>query len=108
MSLEARRDVAVYADRLARVVPAGLTGTVSHVVGLTASVADFPAPLGAICQIVPAHGSRIGAEVVGFKSGETVLLPYGTLGGCRRGDRVELVRSCVSVGVGESFLGRVL
>lgn len=98
----------IYAEQLARIVPAGMAGTVSNVVGLTATVADFPAPLGAHCRVAPAHGGEVEAEVVGFRGGETLLLPYGTLSGVRRGDRVELTRSCAAVGVGDSLLGRVL
>ena len=95
-------------ELLARVVPCGVTGTVASVVGLTASVADFPAPVGSLCRVAPAHGTAVEAEVVGFRGGETLLLPYGTLAGVRRGDAVTLLRSCPTVGVGPGLLGRVL
>lgn len=97
-----------YAGHLDRIVPAGLAGTISNVVGLTASVADLPAPLGAVCRITPATGPAVEGEVIGFRGGETLLLPYGVLTGVRRGDGVMLVRSCATVGVSEALLGRVL
>jgi FliI/YscN family ATPase len=97
-----------YAAQLDRIVPAGLTGTISNVVGLTISVADLPAPLGAVCRISPATGPAVEGEVIGFRGGETLLLPYGVLTGVRRGDGVTLVRSCAAVGVSDALLGRVV
>lgn len=98
----------VYDEHLSRIIPVGLTGSVSHIVGLTATVVGFPAPLGSLCRIVPSHGKAIDAEVVGFRPGETLVLPYGTLAGVRRGDSVFLVHSCVTVSTGDALLGRVL
>ncbi|MBA3314158.1 MAG: FliI/YscN family ATPase [Planctomycetota bacterium] len=97
-----------YAEQLARILPTGLTGTVSNIIGLTATIADFPAPLGGVCRITPAHGRPVEAEVVGFRFGETLTVPYGNFNGVRRGDRVELVRSCIAVAAGDALRGRVL
>jgi flagellum-specific ATP synthase len=95
-------------EQVRRIMPLGLTGSVSRIVGLTAAVADFPAPLGASCTIAQESGAAIWAEVVGFRDAETLLLPDGDLAGVRRGNRVSLLRSSPGIRVGERLLGRVL
>ena len=85
-----------------------LTGRVSRVVGLTVSVAGFPAPLGAICRIIREYDEPVEAEVVGFQGDDTLLVPYGDLSGVRRGNRVILFQSIPSVRVGDRLLGRVI
>ncbi len=97
-----------YATQLARILPTGFTGTVSNVVGLTATIASFPAPVGGICRINSSHGQAVEAEIVGFRNGEAVVVPYGSLSGVRRGDRTELTRSCLCIGTGDALRGRVL
>lgn len=95
-------------DQIRRILPMRLTGSVSKIVGLTASVSDFPAPLGAVCSIERESGAAITAEVVGFHEDETLLLPYGDLAGVRRGNCVSLSQSAPGIRVGERLLGRVL
>ncbi len=95
-------------DHVQSILPVGLVGSVTRIVGLTASVAGFPAPLGAVCHIACEDGGQIAGEVVGFHHEETVLLPYGDLTGVRRGNRVSLVQSVPGIHVGERLLGRVL
>lgn len=96
------------ADHVQRILPFGLTGSISKIVGLTAAVIDFPAPLGAVCAIRRTGGGNVTAEVIGFQGTETLLLPHGELGGIRRGDRVTLEQSVQSLHVGDRLLGRVL
>jgi FliI/YscN family ATPase len=86
----------------------GFTGTVSNVVGLTATVASFPAPVGSICRIHASQGRTVEAEILGFRNGEAIVIPYGSLAGVRRGDRTELTRSCPCIGTGDALRGRVL
>ncbi len=95
-------------DQLSLILPVGLTGSISKIVGLTVSVAGFPAPLGSICRIAREHGEPVDAEVIGFQDENTLLLSYGDLAGIRRGNRVSLVQSVPGVRVGERLLGRVL
>lgn len=94
--------------QLSHIVPMGLTGRVTRLVGLTATVAGFPAPLGAIVRLEREQGTPVDAEVVGFHDQETLLLPYGDLSGIRRGTRVRLLQSALGCRVGEALLGRVL
>jgi FliI/YscN family ATPase len=95
-------------EQVRRILPVALTGSVSKIVGLTVSVAGFPAPLGAVCEIITEGGAPVRSEVIGFRDDETLLLPYGELAGTRRGNRVTLVQSSPGIRVGDRLLGRVL
>ncbi len=96
------------ADQLDRIMPTALQGSVVQIVGLTAAVADFPAPLGAVAEIERDTGSPVQAEVIGFRDDLTLLYPYENLQGVRRGNRVRLVRTLRWLRVGEELLGRVV
>lgn len=87
---------------------AGLTGSVVQTIGLTAAVADFPAPVGSLVSIERSSQSHIEAQVVGFKDKQTLVMPLSNLEGIRRGSPVKLVRTTRSLRVGDSLLGRVL
>ncbi len=96
------------ADQLERIVPTSLQGSVVQIVGLTASVADFPAPLGAVAEIERDNGGPVQAEVIGFRDELTLLYPYENLQGVRRGNRARLLRTLRWLRVGEGLLGRVV
>ncbi len=95
-------------DQLGSIVPIGLTGSVTKLVGMTASVASFPAPLGAVCHIQRENRRGVDGEVIGFQRDETLVLPYGDLSGIRRGNHVSLKQSVSVARVGDRLLGRVL
>lgn len=95
-------------EHVRRILPVGLTGRVTRIVGLTVSAAGFPAPLGAIARLDGEHGEDLDAEVVGFSGEETLLLPYGELSGVRRGTRVRLRHSVQGACVGDGLLGRII
>ena len=86
----------------------GLTGSVVQTIGLTAAVADFPAPIGALVQIARPSGPSVDAEVVGFRDKSTLIMPLGNLEGVRRGSEVRLTRTSRTLRVGDGLLGRVL
>ncbi len=87
---------------------AGLTGSVVQTVGLTAAVADFPAPVGALVMIERPSGEGIEAEVVGFREKQTLVMPLSDLRGIHRGSPVRLVRTSRTIRVGDGLLGRVV
>ena len=89
-------------------VLAGLTGSVVQTVGLTAAVADFPAPVGALVAIEKQSGETVEAEVVGFRDKHTLVMPHSSLEGVRRGSPVTLIRTTRTLSVGEALLGRVI
>src|ERR1043166_4721287 len=96
------------ADQLDRIVPTALQGSVVQIVGMTAAVADFPAPLGAEAEIERDAGESVRAEVIGFRDELTLLYPYENLHGVRRGNRARLMRSVRWLRAGSELLGRVI
>ncbi|WP_246117757.1 FliI/YscN family ATPase [Adhaeretor mobilis] len=86
----------------------GLTGSVVQTIGLTAAVADFPVPVGALVSIDRQAGEQVEAEVVGFRENHTLVMPLSNLEGIRRGSRVKLVRTSRTLKVGDGLLGRVV
>ena len=62
-------------------------------IGLTAAVADFPAPVGALVDIERLVGDPLEAEVIGFRDELTLLYPLHGMVGVRHGNRVRLVRT---------------
>lgn len=87
---------------------AGLTGSVVQTIGLTAAVADFPAPVGALVSIDRPSQPALEAQVVGFRDEQTLVMPLSNLEGIRRGSSVRLVRTSRSLRVGDGLLGRVV
>ena len=102
------QSVTDYSEHLATITPTGLTGNIVQTDGVTASVAGFPAPFGAICDIEKPNGQKVRGEVVGFRDDLTVVYPFADLAGVRRGCRVQLVRSSRMIRIGESLIGRVV
>src|SRR5215467_14010303 len=96
------------AEQLADVMPTALEGSVVQTVGLTAAVADFPAPVGALVEIDRQGGASLEAEVIGFRDGVTLLSPLFDMQAVRHGNRVRLVRTKNWLRVGEGLLGRVI
>lgn len=90
------------------VILTGLTGSVVQTVGLTAAVADFPAPVGALVSIERPSGHAVEAEVVGFRDKQTLVMPLSDMEGIRHGSPVKLVRTTRTLKVGEGLLGRVI
>lgn len=91
--------------------PTGLVGSVVETTGLLATVADLPAPVGAVVQIGASSAQQKGgieAEVVGFRGRLTMVSPLEPLAGVRRGQPVRLVRSTRKLRVGDALLGRVV
>ena len=96
-----------YERMLEFIQPVGITGRISGVRGLTATVSDFPAPVGASCRI-ERRGWGVDARVVGFSAEQTLVMPMGRVTGICRGDRVVFAWGEQSVGVGEAMLGRMI
>lgn len=85
-------------------------GKVQNVVGLTIESAGPDSRLEDICYIYPegTNESGIMSEVVGFKDGKTLLMPYEDTGGIGIGSMVENSGYSLKVPVGEFLLGRTL
>ena len=92
---------------LAEALPARLTCRVRQVVGLVIEATALAVPVGASCRVMTRSGP-LGAEVVGFRLGRTLLMPFGELRGVSPGDEVEVVTLRQVVPVGAQLLGRVI
>jgi len=95
-------------DHLERIMPTMLTGSVARTVGMTAAVADFPAPVGALVEIDRETAEPLRAEVIGFRDELTLLYPLAAMSGVRRGNKVRLLRTARWLRVGDGLLGRVI
>lgn len=84
-------------------------GRVSKVVGLIAEGKGIKAPLGSVCQLIPEEAdSPIAAEVVGFRDGACLFMPYGEMHGISPGSLIENSKTPPKVPVGMSLLGRAV
>ena len=94
---------------VASIRPVGLVGKVSKVVGLTVESQGPTAALGEACWIYcgPQQRPRL-AEVVGFRDGKLLLMPWEGLEGISIGDGVQSTGSPPTIPVGPSVLGRIL
>jgi flagellum-specific ATP synthase len=95
-------------ENLNSTMTASLTGTVAETIGMAVSVADFPAPVGAVVRIERDGNAACEGEVVGFRDGQTLVYLLSPTAGVRRGNRVALVRTTRTLRVGTSLLGRVI
>jgi flagellum-specific ATP synthase len=86
----------------------GVAGRVSQIVGMTVGVADFPVPTGSMCRIQASDGRYVDSQAIGFRAGQTLLMPFGELHGIAVGDPVVFVSASQRVGVSPAMLGRVL
>jgi len=95
-------------EHLNSTMTASLTGAVAETIGMTVSVADFPAPVGAVVRIERDGNDGCEGEVVGFRDGQTLVYLLTPTTGVRRGNRVRLLRTHRSLKVGSALLGRVI
>ena len=98
-----------YLNRLSKLDPVKLKGTIVRVVGLTfESIGPFVS-VGEKCNIFSKSGKMIGsAEVVGFKDNRVILMPLGEITGVSYGCSVVASGEPFTVPVGENLLGRVI
>ncbi|MGE4428155.1 MAG: FliI/YscN family ATPase [Solirubrobacteraceae bacterium] len=87
-------------------------GLVADVIGLVVEATGLKAEVGELCHI---HSARrrdghdpVPAEVVGFRSGRTLLMPLGELAGVGPGTTVTATGHPFRVVAGDAVLGRVL
>jgi flagellum-specific ATP synthase len=87
-----------------------LYGRVSGVLGMTVEVAGLERVLsiGSRCLITARGDRRVPCEVVGFRNGRALLLPFGSLEGVGLGCRAELAEAEPTVHPTPAWLGRVV
>lgn len=77
--------------------------------GLVVEAHGPDATIGELCEIESAaDGQRIRAEVVGFRDGRVLLMPFGHLRGVSIGARVRALGCSLQVPVGRAMIGRVI
>ncbi|UTI64662.1 FliI/YscN family ATPase [Paraconexibacter antarcticus] len=87
-------------------------GRVTDLIGLIVEATGLEAEVGEVCLVRTGRQAsgwtELPAEVVGFRSGRTLLMPLGELHGIGPGDVVTATGRQVSGPVGPQLLGRVL
>ena len=84
------------------------TGKVLALTGLLIESRGPAAAMGDFCEIQCADGRRIRTQVVGFRDGRTLSMPFEETGGLELGDPIVARPEEARVGVGPGLLGRVL
>lgn len=98
-----------YFEEVDSACPVQVKGRVTEVIGLVVRAVLPQAFMGELCLIYNARSrAPVKAEVVGFQSGEVLLMPIGELANIGPESEVVGTGSCLCVFVGESLLGRVL
>ena len=98
-------------DKLANESFFKVKGKVVNVVGLTIESKGPRAKLGDVCHIDTGMESQVKpalAEVVGFKEGKVLLMPYDNVEGIGPGSSVENTGASLRVRVDDSLLGKTL
>ncbi|MCM1136140.1 MAG: flagellar protein export ATPase FliI [Clostridium sp.] len=88
-----------------------VSGKVVNVVGLTIESAGPAAKLGDICRVYPVTEENARpalAEVVGFKEGKILLMPYQNVEGIGPGSSVENTGAPLKIRVDDGLLGHTL
>jgi len=98
----------MYTDRIDRASTIKHFGKVTQVVGLVIESAGPAISIGRLCQIENHDGSRVMAEVVGFRDDRLLLMPYGSIAGINPGAIVTSTSDQLRIPVGNCLIGRVL
>ena len=84
-------------------------GKVSQYYGMSVESNGPDVFLGELCQVYPPSKSKpVIAEVVGFRDGKVILMPYGNMQGVYIGSEITATGKAATVPVGPAFLGRVV
>jgi flagellum-specific ATP synthase len=84
-------------------------GRVSDLIGLIVEATGLEAQVGEVCEVQARRGTEpVKAEVVGFRSKRTLLMPLGDMQGIGPGNVVTATGTQLRAPVGEELLGRVL
>ncbi|WP_435640031.1 flagellar protein export ATPase FliI [Micavibrio aeruginosavorus] len=105
-------------DRLAEQAEASISilpdyqvcGRVTKILGLLVEIAGFGSDLtiGSRVRLHPAHAPSVPCEVVGFKDGRALLMPFGNLDGIGLGNPAEIEGRKPVICPDDRWLGRVI
>ena len=104
-----RIDYNRYVASLAKFDTLERAGRVTKIVGLAVEATGPSSKVGDICEMYTLDGERcMRAEIVGFREGQTLLMPFGSLEGIGLGSYVVYTGKALRVPVGDALVGRVL
>ncbi len=84
-------------------------GRVRNLIGLVIEATGMRAEVGELCEIATGRNREpVPAEVVGFRNGDTLLMPLGEMAGIAPGNLVTGTGRPLVLSVGDHLLGRVL
>ena len=83
-------------------------GKVTKVIGLIAEGQGIKAALGSTCQLIAENEQAINAEVVGFRDGVVLFMPYGDMRGIKPGSLIKNSATPPLFPVGHEFLGQAI
>lgn len=105
-------------DRLAKQIEDSLKdipeyetfGRVTKILGLLVEIAGFGEGLtiGAVVHLKPSADLNVPCEVIGFRDGQALLMPFGTLDGIGLGCKAVIQNSAPSIFPSDQWLGRVI
>jgi flagellum-specific ATP synthase len=103
-----RLDLSPLIESLAERDPYRWTGTVLALVGLLVESAGPAAAVGDFCEIHCSGGRRIRTQVVGFRDGHVLSMPFEETSGLELGNLIVARPEDARVEVGPGLVGRVL
>lgn len=84
-------------------------GRVTKIVGLAVEATGPASKIGDICNMYALGGNKyVQAEIVGFRDGQTLLMPYGSVEGIGLGSYVVFTGLSLKIPVGKQLAGRIL
>lgn len=97
-------------SELERISTHHVFGKVAAVQGLLIEVSGVQNNLsvGDRCNVIARDGRKVACEVVGFRSGRALVMPFGPLEGIGLGCRAEIAEAAPAVFPDDSWLGRVV
>jgi len=97
-------------SEIERLPTSWLYGRVTAVQGLMVEIGGLSRalPVGGRVRIERRHGGTVPCEVVGFRNGRALLLPYGALEGIGVGSKAEIADALPVVHPDRAWLGRVV
>jgi len=98
-----------YKNSLAKFDTLERAGRVTRIVGLAVEASGPSSKIGDVCEMYTLDGERsMRAEIVGFRDGQTLLMPFGSLEGIGLGSYVVYTGKALRVPVGDALVGRIL
>lgn len=84
-------------------------GKIEQIVGMTVEASGINCNIGDVCKISVKPGKKyVTAEVVGFKDGKVMLMPYSDMDGIGYGSFVENSGEKLMINVSNSLIGRTV